>query len=162
MQLLGAGQDHLIQTRSSSARRPYAAYWESQAYATLFLYRHYLELRLKELFLAYGGDMADIINEHRSINVWTIIRKQEEVISPEEPSSYPLKDLDTAENIIVQFNEIDRNSLAFRYPNDRKGKVTLPPMLIDMIKLKEALGWLSQFLDSWSVGVYEYKQMPSE
>ena len=106
--------------------------------------------------------MADIINEHRSINVWTIIRKQEEVISPEEPSSYPLKDLDTAENIIVQFNEIDRNSLAFRYPNDRKGKVTLPPMLIDMIKLKEALGWLSQFLDSWSVGVYEYKQMPSE
>jgi hypothetical protein len=68
----------------------------------------------------------------------------------------------TAENIIVQFDDIGRKSEVFRYPKDKKGKVTLPPMQIDMIRLKGALGWLSQFLDGWSVGVYEYKHAPRE
>ena len=154
--------DHLTQARDSSVRRPYAAYWESQAYAILFLYRHYLELRLKELFLAYGGDPVKINNEHTLLNIWKEVQKRDDDIRSEELSPDSLKDIGTAENIIVQFNDIDRRSEVFRYPKDKKGKVTLPPMQIDMIRLKEALGWLSQFLDGWSVGVYEYKHAPPE
>ncbi len=149
--------DHVTQARDSSVRRPYAAYWESQTYATLFLYRHYLELRLKELFLGYGGDPAKISNEHTLLNIWNELRKQDDDIRSEELSPDSLRDLDTAEKIIVQFDDIDRKSQVFRYPRDKKGKVTLPPMQIDMVRLKEVLGWLSQFLDGWSVGVYEYR-----
>ncbi len=154
--------DHLLQTHNPSAWRPYAAYWESQAYAALFLYRHYLELRLKELFLTYGGDPVKINHEHTLLKIWRLVREQDDDSRSEELSPDSLKDLETAENIIVRFDEIDKKSEAFRYPKDRKGKVTLPPMQIDMIRLKEALGWLSQFLDGWSVGVYEYTHAPHE
>lgn len=154
--------DHLTQTRDPSAQRPYAAYWESQAYAALFLYRHYLELRLKELFMAYGGEPAKINNEHVLLNIWREVRQQDDDTRAEEPSPDSLKDVDAAENVIVQFDDIDRKSEVFRYPKDKKGEVTLPSIQIDMIRLKEALGWLSQFLDGWSVGVYEYKHVPRE
>ena len=152
--------DHLTQTRDPSARRPYAAYWESQAYAALFLYRHYLELRLKELFLAYGGNPTKINNEHVLLNIWGEVWKQAEDARSEELSIDSLKDLEAAENIIVQFDDIDRKSEVFRYPNDKKGKITLPRMQIDIVRLKEALGWLSQVLDGWSAGIYEYKNAP--
>lgn len=154
--------DHLTQTRNPSVERPYAAYWESQAYAILFLYRHYLELRLKELFLAYGGDPAHIGREHRLLKIWELVRKQEEGALSETPSGDVLVDLDTAEKIIKEFDRIDKDSQAFRYPKDRKGKLTITQMQLDLIRLKRALGWLSQFLDGWSTGVYEYMHAPRE
>jgi hypothetical protein len=149
--------DHLTQARNPYIDRPYAAYWESQAYAILFLYRHYLELRLKELFLAYGGDAAKINREHGLLKIWEAVRKQEEAVLTEAPSGDVLIDLDIAEKIVIQFDKIDRDSQAFRYPKDRKGNITIAPMQIDLIRLKTALGWLSQFLDGWSVGIYEYR-----
>ena len=154
--------DHLTQTRDPSAKRPYAAYWESQAYAALFLYRHYLELRLKEMFLAHGGKPTMINNEHVLLNIWKEVRKQDEDARSEELSDDSLKDLEAANNIIVQFDDIDRKSEVFRYPNDKKGNVTLPLMQFDIVRLKEALGWLSQLLDDWSAGIYEYKHTPPE
>ena len=69
-----------------------------------------------------------------------------------------MKDIKTVEKIIAQFNDIDANSQIFRYPTDRGGRVKLPPMQIDMVRLKEMLGWVSQFLDAWSNGIYEYWQ----
>ncbi len=66
-----------------------------------------------------------------------------------------MKDIKTVEKIIAQFNDIDESSQIFRYPTDRDGRVKLPPMQIDMVRLKEMLGWVSQFLDAWSDGIYE-------
>jgi len=154
--------DHLTQARDSSVCRPYAAYWESQAYPALFLYRHYLELRLKELFLAYGGNLAEVNSEHRVLEIWKKVREQDEAATSEPLAPDSLKDLQTAENIIVQFDEIDKKSQVFRYPKDRIGQSTLPRMQVDLVRLKEALGWLSQFFDGWSVGVYEYRHTPPE
>jgi len=93
---------------------------------------------------------------------WSEVRKQDEDTRTEEQADDFLKDLEAAEKIIVQFDDIDGKPEVFRYPKDKNGKITLPRMQIDIVKLKEALGWLRQFLDGWSAGIYEYKQAPSD
>lgn len=150
--------NHIIQKDDNSQRRDYSRYCESQAYPTIFLYRHYLELRLKELILAYGGNLSGISNEHSLLNLWKELRKQDDV-HPEALSPETLKDLETAEKIITQFDDIDKKSQVFRYPIDKKARVTVSPIQIDMVRVKEMLGWLGQFLDGWSVGVYEDKRV---
>ncbi len=152
--------DHLTQTRNPSVLRPYAAYWESQAYAILFLYRHYLELRLKELFLGCGGDLAAVNRQHRLLKIWQAVRKQEEATIREAHPAEVIADLEIAERIIVEFDTLDKDSQAFRYPKDREGRTTVEPMQIDIVRLKRTLGWLSQLLDGWSTGVYEWMQAP--
>lgn len=148
--------NHITQKHYRSLRRDYSSYWESPAYAIIFLYRHYLELRLKELILAYGGNLSVISNEHSLLNLWKELRKQNDV-QTEDLDPETLKDIETAEKIITQFDEIDKKSQAFRYPIDRTGRVTVPAIQFDLVRLKEMLGWTSQFLDGWSTGVYEYR-----
>jgi len=95
-------------------------------------------------------------NEHSLLNLWKELRKQDDV-QTEDLDPETLKDIETAEKIITQFDEIDRKSQVFRYPVDRTGRVTVPPIQFDLVRLKEMLGWTSQFLDGWSTGVYEYR-----
>ena len=154
--------DHLTQTRNPTINRPFAAYWESQAYAILFLYRHYLELRLKEMFLACGGVLARINRTHGLLRLWELFREQESMVIQEAPTDEISADVNTAEKIIKEFDKIDKDSQAFRYPKNRDGEVTITQMQIDLIRLKKTLGWLSQLLDTWSGGIYEYIQAPRE
>ena len=142
-------------------RRDYSTHRESVAYSILFLYRHYLELRLKQLFITCGGELEVVNNEHSLLKLWETFSKQYEAfckeynLDSEEPLEDSLGDIETVGKIIAQFNVIDTNSQIFRYPTDKIGKVTLLPMQIDMVRLKEMLGWTSQFLDAWSDGIYE-------
>ena len=144
-----------------STRRDYSRYWESLGYTILFLYRHYLELRIKEMFLTCNGKREEIENDHRLLTLWKSFLKQNKVFSmeynldSEELSEESLKDIETVGKIIAQFNEVDRKSQVFRYPINKQGKVSLEPMQFDIIRLKTMLGWTSQFLDGWSSGIYE-------
>lgn len=148
--------NHVIPKHTNSQRHDYSRYWESPAYAIIFLYRHYLELRLKELILAYGGNFSSIKNKHSLLELWRELRRQDDV-QPQALIPEILRDMETAEKIIVQFDEIDKKSEAFRYPISRAGRLTLPPTQVNLVSLKEMLGWTGQFLDGWSVGVYEYR-----
>lgn len=117
--------DHVTQKRNQEVERPYAAYWESQAYAILFLYRHYLELRLKELIIAYGGEPSHFDREHRLLKIWEELEKLDESSRTEELVEEVLTDLEIAKKIMGAFDDIDANSQTFRYPQDRKGKATI-------------------------------------
>jgi hypothetical protein len=142
-------------------RRDYSRYWESVGYTILFLYRHYLELRIKSLYLLCNGQLEAVINEHSLLRLWERFLEQNEAFSKEynlEPGGRPeesLKDIETAGKIIAQFDSIDRKSQVFRYPIDRKGEIALEPIQFDIVRLKEMLGWASQFLEGWSIGIYE-------
>ena len=144
-----------------STRRDYSRYWESLGYTILFLYRHYLELRLKELFIVCGGQFEKVNDKHYLLRLWEIFLKRYEEfnkeygIQSEGLSEESLKDIETAGKIIAQFDDIDKKSQIFRYPIDKRGQVVLEPMQFDMVRLKEMLGWTSQFLDGWSSGIYE-------
>jgi hypothetical protein len=133
-------------------------YYHSQAYPILFLYRHYLELRLKELLVAYGhlfGEPAKF-DHHGLIALWRRARENHRRSSTESSQEIDA-DLDVLEEIINQFDQVDLNSESFRYPVRKDGKtVTLPPIQVDLQRLKEAMRWASYVLDGWSVGVDEY------
>lgn len=152
--------DYLVQA-DLVTRRDYSIHWESIAYSVLFLYRHYLELRLKQLFITCDGKLETINNEHSLLKLWNVFYERYEAfckeynLNSEESSEESLKEIKTVAEIIAQFNKIDENSQNLRYPIDKTGRVSLPLMQIDMVRLKETLGWASQFLDSWSYGIYE-------
>ncbi|MET0011701.1 MULTISPECIES: hypothetical protein [Dehalococcoides] len=152
--------DHLVQS-DLLERHDYSEHWESIAYSILYLYRHHLELRLKQLFIACEGILETIKNEHSLLMLWRIFYERYEKfckeynLNSEELSEENFRDINVVEKIITQFDEIDKNSQKLRYPVDKVGKVSLPPMKIDMVHLREILGWANQFLDGWSCGIYE-------
>lgn len=93
-------------------------------YPVAFLYRHYLELRLKEIIvqgrmlLARQSDFKPV---HQLDVLWNSVRLILEKVWPNGPTI----DLDAVENVILQFHDLDLNSFAFRYPVDRKDNATL-------------------------------------
>jgi hypothetical protein len=93
-------------------------------YPMAFLYRHYLELRLKEIIVQSRGLLAgqsDFKREHRLLVLWNSVRLILENVWPNGPTI----DLNAVENVILQFHDLDSKSEAFRYPVDLKDNATL-------------------------------------
>jgi len=93
-------------------------------YPVAFLYRHYLELRLKEITIQ-GGELISGQREFRLVHaldeLWNSVRLILEKVWPNGPTI----DLDAVEKVILQFHNLDLTSEAFRYPVDRKHNATL-------------------------------------
>src|SRR2546422_1071238 len=84
-----------------------------------FLYRHYLELRLKTLI--WDGDATDgqparrLDNEHGLMRLWRQLRPTIERWF----SDCPQPEVDTVEGVLGQFDDLDFKSQAARYPTDK-------------------------------------------
>ena len=93
-------------------------------YPVAFLYRHYLELRLKEI-IVQGAELlaqqSDLKPVHKLDVLWNSVRSILETVWPNGPRT----DLDAVENVIGQFHKLDLTSMAFRYPVDLKNNATL-------------------------------------
>ena len=99
-------------------------------YPTMFLYRHYLELRIKQLILGFQELMelqADLPNHHRLLMLWEKVRELERQAislgdwdSEENFDKYP-----EIEELIREFDKMDQGSYEFRYPVDKNGAPTL-------------------------------------
>lgn len=150
--------DDIVQKRMRGEWSDYSTFGESPAYAALFLYRHWLELRLKELISASGDTHR---NTHSLVELWQHFTKIDKS-GCADLTAEGLMDLKVAERIISQFDLIDSNSQVFRYPRDKEGKVMMPRMCIDLVQVKEAIGWLSRYLRGWSAGIYEMRQIDME
>lgn len=114
-------------------------------YPIVFLYRHHIELRLKEL-IKKGCDLLDDDSQLGKLDhdievLWIKCRKILEKICPESK-----KDLQRIGKIIKQFHEIDPNSFNFRYLTDKKGKRSINPEL-KSINIKEFSNSLREAVD---------------
>lgn len=94
-------------------------------YPILFLYRHYIELALKELIYVasqYLEKEQSAFNSHDLIFLWN---KAKKLISELNIDIIDISedDIKAVENQIKQFNELDKSSMTFRYPVDKKGDV---------------------------------------
>ncbi len=117
-------------------------------YPILFLYRHYIELKLKEI-THYGSMLLEgskgIPQGHDLNELWLEARKVLERIEPE----VPIEDLDNFESGLNQLVKMDRFSTAFRYPEDKKGKPSLPQVYhINIRNVQEVMARLCSFLDA--------------
>lgn len=118
------------------------------AYPLVFLCRHYIELRLKELIQTCQHLLSlptDWQVTHRIELLWKRVRPFVEEIWPNEPPAT----LDHVEAMIQEFALLDPKSMAFRYPIDREGLRHLPNMdSIDLGALRTAMSQIASFLDS--------------
>lgn len=143
-------------------------------YPIIFLYRHYIELMLKEIILngwAYLGIAGKFPDKHNIDILWgickDILQKMDKAVDPEFTKSKGYKETlgvyHALEADLKVFSEWDPNSQAFRYPIDKKGN----PMVIDLKsinfkKLLELTGRISYELDGLSVGVYDILSQKEE
>jgi hypothetical protein len=122
----------------------------------LFLYRHYIELRLKSLLLDAGellDEPHDVPPLHFLRSLWERVRKLLLRIGPESDGAWCKR----ADQVIDEFDAIDPTSFAFRYPVDKNGKTTLPPDLcIDPRVARQMIGELDILLSGAESQIIEY------
>ncbi len=127
-------------------------------YPVAFLYRQYLELRLKELILVGSrllGKDADIPMEHDLEKLWRKARLNIEKVWPHSQTTKA--HLDAVEERLKELCGVDPGSDAFRYPEDKEGSPTLIRVLnINLKHLKDVIQGISNVLDGSSTGMGEH------
>ena len=93
-------------------------------YPLIFLYRHYFELRIKEILFTsqdYSDIKIDMPFHHDLLKAWEKCLEKIKEIRPEVRSSQ----LQNVEMVLRDFNKYDNTSMSFRYPIDKKNNPTL-------------------------------------
>lgn len=128
----------------------------------LFLYRHYLELKLKEI-LEQGSifldESCEIPQNHNIMALWADTRKIILNIWPDTA----LKTVKGIEAILMDIHNVDRGSDAFRYPIKKSGDFTLDGY--KMINLRNFISLIEPIiedLEGMSLGIEAYKDHKDE
>ncbi len=132
-------------------------------YPIVFLYRQYVELRLKEIIkegrilLDEGRDFP---MHHKIWDLWCTA-KELSVKAFENENEQPT--FDYAEHVIKEFSQIDPDSFAFRYPATKQGDKTLEGVThINIRRLAEHIEGLSKDLEGISTGISVYRGWQQE
>jgi hypothetical protein len=129
---------------------------DTLVYPVLFLYRQYLELELKDL-IRMARRLQDIEGgfpkHHRIDTLWAVCHQLLSEISPQDA----VDELKEVGRLIRAFSEADPTSLAFRYPEDKDGKRSLPGIThINLRNVREVIGKIAVILTGASAQVGEY------
>lgn len=122
-------------------------------FPVVFLYRQYIELRLKDLIIN-GSELLDIFTKlpthHKIGKLWQRCKPLLKKIYKDSP----FKDLNEIENYIEQFAETDPLATAFRYPTDKEGNPSLPHLShINLRHLFDIIQKISTLLDGAGMGI---------
>lgn len=138
---------------------------DTYVFPICFLYRQYLELSIKDLYIKYSTDAKDIKIEtleevgHDLYKIWNKIKPIIKSYSSDED----FKDASVVESYISQFHSFDKSSFRFRYPISKKFDKTIEQeMRINLKNLKERMHELYCFLDSCDVMIGELKSFEDE
>ncbi len=132
-------------------------------YPVVFLYRQYLELRLKELIFA--GDRlldqdAKIPKTHDLVRLWRQARSNMESVWPDSDTKDHLNAIETR---MKELCDVDSGSFAFRYPENKDGAATLVGMVhINLKQLRDVVQGISHVLEGASTGMGEHLQWKHE
>ncbi len=120
---------------------------DSVVYPIMFLYRHYLEIAIKNLIRkarSLGDTSEPLENDHKLKKLWEICSQQ---IKKNISSDFEKEHTDIA-RLIEQFCEVDPFSTAFRYPTDKNGWQSLSGITnIDIQNVKNIIGKISDILE---------------
>ncbi|OGW83349.1 MAG: hypothetical protein A2987_01230 [Omnitrophica bacterium RIFCSPLOWO2_01_FULL_45_10] len=120
-----------------------------------FLYRQYLELRLKDI-IKLGIELYDMNNKmpthHKIVELWALAK---EILKKAWPKG-DIKDLAIIEKCIKEYAKADPASQSFRYSEDREGNKTLEGIShINLRNLANVIERISSLLDGASCGLSE-------
>jgi hypothetical protein len=146
---------------NEAAERLYQSWCELSydhlVFPMVFLYRHYTELRLKEL-LQSVAQLLDLPKDwkcsHHIDDLWRRLRPLLQQAAPDESE----RDFNNAERLIYELASRDSISQEFRYPEDRDGRRHLTELQrLDVSNFFTAMRQLSAFLDGASMAVSVYR-----
>ena len=132
---------------------------DSLIFTIVFLYRHYLELRLKSL-LHDGNILLNIHyqqkSEHQLSKLWLEAREILVKLFPNEEGTQ-LKAMDS---LIEQFKTVDPRSTSFRYPKDfeRKNSLKLDSLRVNLLNLAEVVEAMSTILEGSALAISAYQE----
>jgi hypothetical protein len=130
---------------------------DSLVYPVCFLYRQYIELRLKEIIRSGRkliDEPGDFPQHHKIQDLWnTAVPILKKAFAHE---SSPL-DLSRSDHVVSEFAKVDPESFAFRYPTDKTGASQLQGMWhINLRRLRDFVNAFADDLDSASAGISVY------
>ncbi|MBU3206984.1 hypothetical protein KPL33_08330 [Clostridium algidicarnis] len=132
-----------------------------------FLYRQYLELAMKNIFLKYSGsseeDKVKVIKNvsHNLNEMW----KKMVLIISEETTNEEKEDIKIVRDYIKQFSDFDKSSFTFRYPiNKELDLLFKEEKFLDLINLRERMNELYNFFEGCdgkldSIRDFKYEMM---
>tara|TARA_R110002072_G_scaffold125944_3_gene262499 strand:+ start:29704 stop:30327 length:624 start_codon:yes stop_codon:yes gene_type:complete len=130
-------------------------------YPAVFLIRHYIELRLKELIQGLNfllEDSQDFPTHHKLMNLYGDFKALYIKIG-ESPTS---KDFQALDELIKELSFFDSTSMAFRYPIDKDGEKTQKLEYINLINLKETFIRVSFLFDGVAALIADRVEMKED
>jgi len=136
---------------------------DTHIFPILFLYRQFIELELKWIFLVYSDADASAKKKlirgeraHDLINLW---EKAKPIVLE---SATLQEDVAIVEDYIMQFNELDKSSSSFRYPiNKNLEQILDNQQRINLPNLRQRMDELYHFftgLDVMLSNIRDYRQ----
>jgi hypothetical protein len=138
-------------------------------YPLAFLFRHYIELRLKEINASAGrllDDQQEMQMNHEILPLWNTAKTKLKLIDVGDSTAMEKQ----IERVVSAYAQIDRLSFAFRYPVNKKLKPSLERKnLINIKRFGDATVELSEMLEAISLAISvmndqknEYMQLERE
>lgn len=129
-------------------------------YPIIFLYRHHIELMLKELTVLASkllGDRTKLPNGHNLKKLWELCEPLLRRIH-EDDGTYG-----AVTNLINQLTEVDPTSESFRYHVNKEGRPCLPGIRrVNLRHFAEVMEGLTNFLDACHTAITEYLKLQRE
>lgn len=130
-------------------------------YPAVFLIRHYLELRLKELIqgLNYCKEQNKNFPTHHDLqNLWSDFKKAYSSIG-ENANDQRFKTID---ELIKEISSVDPISMSFRYPVDLNGKKTQKLEYVNLSNLRETFVRVCFVFDGVAMQIAQYAKMTED
>lgn len=128
---------------------------DTLVYPIAFLYRQYLELRLKQIIdiaLRLHDRASKPKLSHDIKSLWLAWRKLDEELYPGSTSK---EQLDGIERLIDEFVAVDPTSQGFRYATDTKGNRSLAGLtLVNVRNLRDVMIKIADQLEYYYTGLY--------
>ncbi len=138
--------------------------YDTLIYPVLFLYRHYLELVLKYIYIVFSNESTEnkikfIKAVSHDINkVWQ--QKVKQILKNNEVCDV---DIDVAENYINEFSLKDENSFYFRYPFDKHLNMVINhEQWIDIENFKDIMDEIYLFFETCINTLHAEKDIENE
>lgn len=130
-------------------------------YPAVFLIRHYLELRLKELIqgLNYCKEQNKNFPTHHDLqNLWSDFKKAYSSIG-ENTNDQIFQIID---ELIKEMTNVDPISMSFRYPVDKQGEKTQKLEYVNLTNLRETFVRVCFVFDGVAMQIAHYTEMTED
>lgn len=140
--------------------------WDTHIFPILFLYRQFIELELKWIFLVYSDADApakkQLIQGSRGHNLIDLWKKSKPIVLESATSHEEQEDVAIVEDYIMQFHELDKSSYSFRYPiNKNLEQISDNQRRINLPNLRQRMDELYHFFNGLDVmlsNMRDYRQ----